>query len=261
LRPGWQGDERGRPMVPNLLDRVERTRLLLTTMNDWLPTPQGALRSDSGPAASRYVPCETCRATGWIRVRRGRLLCLVCDGQGWKRREPGEVEWDAYTGLPVEQAASLPSMAVAPRRQENDAVEEAYAWERARQSQDRHGSYKEVRIRLGQLADVHRRRHRLVVVALVDKEPVSLSPWDDTEVTLGVTWIALRMRSIRVPGWIMERSAAAEKRDSIEGLVQDGYSAGEIARRTGMTKEAVRRRIKRGNALRSGQAGIPLRAM
>jgi hypothetical protein len=247
--------------VLNLLDRVERTKLLLTTMNDWLPTPQGALRSDSGPAASRYVPCETCRRSGMVRGRGGFSLCLVCDGRGWKRREAGESEWDAYTGLPVEVAAALPSMAVASRRHEGDSAEDAYPWERARQSQDRHGSYKEVRIRLDQLGGEHRRRHRLVVVTLVDKEPVSLSPWDDTEVTLGVTWIALRMRSIRVPPWIMERSAAAEKRETIGALIADGYSAGEIARRTGMTKEAVRRRIKRGNALRSGQAGIPVRAM
>jgi DNA-directed RNA polymerase specialized sigma24 family protein len=142
----------------------------------------------------------------------------------------------------------------------NGTVDDAYPWERARASYDRHGSYKEVRIRLDQLADAHRRRHRLVVVALVDKEPVTLSPEDDTQTTLGVTWIALRMRSIRVPGWIMERSAAAERRDSIEALISDGYSAGEIARRTGMSKEAVRRRIKRGNALRSGQAGVRVSA-
>jgi DNA-directed RNA polymerase specialized sigma24 family protein len=151
-------------------------------------------------------------------------------------------------------------MPVAQRR-DSDVVDDAYPWERARKAHDRHGSYKEVRIRLDQLGDVHRRRHRLVVVVLVDKEPMSLTASAAAELDLGVTWIALRMRSVRVPPWIMERSAAAEKRETVEALIADGYSAGEIARRTGMTKESVRRRIKRVSAVRSRQAGIRVSAM
>ena len=237
----------------DLSDRVARTRLLLETLNDPYPTPQGALRSDSGPAASRYVPCETCKAQGIIRVRGGWAMCLVCDGNGWKRRESGDVPWDAYVELPVEQAVALPSMPTSRPREENG--DDGYSWERARQSHDRHGSYKEVRIRLDDLSQAHRPRYLLVRTVLVDKEPISLSPWHDTEVTLGVVWIAIRMRSIRVPAWIMERSLAAERRETVGALHSDGYSAGEIARRTGLTRMVVRRKIRALGAVHSGRAG------
>jgi hypothetical protein len=241
-----------------LPDRVERVRLLLTSLNDWLPTPQGALRPDSGPAPSRYIPCETCRATGWVKARSGLVLCLVCDGVGWKRREPGEAEWDAYLGLPLQEAASLPVVTTA-RRQVEEEREESFAWERARQSYERNGSYKEIRLRLDQLHNVHPPRHRLVTVVLVDKEPVALSPHHDTEVTLGVTWIALRMRTVRVPAWIMERSRAAEKRETVTALYSDGYSVGEIARRTGMNRKVIRRKIRGLGAIHSGAAGAAAR--
>lgn len=234
-------------MAEPLLDRVARVRILLGSMNDWLPSPQGALRSDSGPAASKYVPCETCRTTGWIRARSGRFLCLVCDGVGWKRRGAGEAEWCAYTGLPVEQAASLPVMTTSRPQLTSTTIEESYPWERAHRAYERHGSYKELRIRLDQLGDVHRPRQRLIKLVLVDKEPVALAPEYEVEMSLGVTWIALRMRSVRVPTWIMERSRAAEKRETVAALHADGYSVGEIARRTGLTRKAIRRRIHTSN--------------
>jgi hypothetical protein len=239
----------------DLSDRVARTRLLLETLNDPYPTPRGALRSDSGPAASRYVPCDTCRRQGRVRTRKGYVLCLVCDGVGWKRREAGEEEWDAYLELPVERAVELPTMGVVQVRQEPDVLEESYSWERARQTHDRHGSYKEIRIRLDDLGLVQPVRYRLVRAVLVDKEPVNLSPFDDVEMTLGVVWIALRMRSIRVPPWIMERSRSAERRETIQALHADGYSASEIARRTGLSRMVVRRRIRALGAVNSGQAG------
>jgi len=245
----------------DLSDRVARTRLLLETLNDWVPTPQGALRSDSGPAASRYVPCETCRRHGRVKVRRGYALCLACNGAGWRRREAGDVEWDAYLELPVEHAVALPTMP-ASRAAHTEPVppeKESYSWERARATHDRHGSYKEIRIRLEDLGLERPVRHRLVRTVIVDKEPVTLSPVDDVEMNLGVVWIALRMRSIRVPPWIMERSRAAERRETIQALHADGYSASEIARRTGLSRMVVRRRIRGLNGLHSSQAGTAAR--
>jgi DNA-binding CsgD family transcriptional regulator len=243
-------------MAEALLDRVARVRILLGSMNDWLPTPQGALRSDSGPATSRYVPCETCRATGWLRMRSGHTLCLVCDGTGAKRREHGDIEWDSYTGLPVAQAAALPTMPNG-RPTPEEIVDESYAWERAHASYERHGSYKEVRLRLDQLGQERPPRGRLVRLVLVDKEPVSLSPWHDVEITLGVTWIALRMRSVRVPAWLMERSRAAERRETVTALYSDGYSVGEIARRTGVSRKAIRRKIHGLVRYTHEQPGLP----
>jgi hypothetical protein len=243
-----------------LSDKVARVRLLLETLDDPYPSSQGALRSDSGPAASRYVPCETCRSNGWLKTRQGLTLCMICNGYGWRRRERADIEWDAYVGLPVAEAVTLPTMGVTPGRQEPDTREETFVWERARKAHDRHGSYKEVRLRLDDLSRAHRPRYRLVRYVLIEKEPRRMSARDDMEMTLGVVWIALRMRSVRVPPWIMERSAAAEKRDTLAALVADGYSAGEIAKRTGMTKDAVRRRMRRGG-VHSREAGIPARAI
>src|SRR5262245_22830839 len=96
--------------MPELRTRVERVRLLLATMDDPYPPPRGALRTDPGPAASRYVPCETCRASGWLHQRDGWHLCLICDGRRWKRRQD-EPQWDAYTNLPLEVAVQLPRAA------------------------------------------------------------------------------------------------------------------------------------------------------
>src|SRR5215467_4876054 len=99
---------RDRRPMSDLADRVQRVRLLLDTLDDPYPQPSTALRPDSGPAASAYVPCETCRRAGEVRVRGGWQLCLLCDGRGWRRRQAGDPEWDAYVELPVVEAAALP---------------------------------------------------------------------------------------------------------------------------------------------------------
>ena len=240
--------------VVDLQDRVARVRLLLLTLDDPYPTPRGALRSDSGPAASRYVPCETCRRQGRLRTRSGLVLCMSCDGAGWRRREAGEPEWDRYVELPVAEAVDLPTMGGGQLAQ-NSQVDDAYSWEVARSSYDRHGSYKEVRLRLDWLGIVEPFRATLVRTVLVHKEPRFLTDYDEVEMDLGVVQITLRMRSIRVPPWIMERSAASERRETIAALHADGYSAGEIARKTGMSRKAVRRRIQWLGAIHSRQAG------
>ena len=130
--------------MSDLADRVQRVRLLLDTLDDPYPQPGTALRPKSGPAPSAYVPCETCRRAGEVRVRGGWQLCLLCVGRGWRRREGGEEEWDAYIGLPVSEAAELP-VPIAPSAPAPVGVEESYAWERDRRRYDRHGCYQELR--------------------------------------------------------------------------------------------------------------------
>ena len=260
----------------DLPERVAHVRLLLLTLNDPYPTPRGVLDSDSGPAASRYVPCETCRRRGWLRVRRGWILCLVCDGEGWKRRTATEPEWDSYVEMPVEEAVTLPVMPSEPTQESvraaRTAMEEerrgnyrllAFGWERAVQAHERHGSYRELRRRLDWLREHRPRRYSLVRAVLIDQEPRALSAADLRDVELGVLALALRMRSVRVPPWIIERSAAATRRESLASLAAEGYSAGEIARRLGITKETARRRLKSlpTRTLGSAHAGIPARAM
>src|SRR5262249_50959100 len=157
--------------LSGLAEHVSRVRLLLETLNEPYPTPRGALEPDSGPAASRYVPCETCRAAGEVRVRGGWQLCLLCDGQGWRRRQRGEVEYEGYLEMPLAEAVSLPVVSPKRVRVLAEAEPDAYAWERARASYDRHGSYAVVRRGLVWLAVVHPPRHKLVQAVLVDHEP------------------------------------------------------------------------------------------
>jgi DNA-binding CsgD family transcriptional regulator len=192
------------------------------------------------------VPCETCRRTGWLRRRRGlTVVCLACDGTGWRRRQRDEAEWDSYLLLPVAEAVQLP-VEHAHRPPERPAEEEpSYGWERLRASYEARGSYREVRRRLGALGESWPRRQRLIRLVLVEAQPVQTDEHDLMEIDLGVVWIAMRMRSVRVPPWLLEHSAARDREQTIALLAADGFGAGEIARRTGISKQVVRRRLKK----------------
>lgn len=226
----------------DLADRVQRVRLLLDTLNDPYPTPHSSLEPDSGPTASRYVPCETCRRQGWVRRRKQEVLCLGCDGHGWRRRERGDVEWDAYLELPLDVAGELPREPM-PARIPPEG-EPPFLWERLQRTYDRHGSYRALRRRLDELAVDHPQRHRLVRVVLVDHEPRRLDARAALELELGVVYLALRMRSVRVPTWLWERSAAADNR-SIEQLAALGFKPGRIAQTLGISRERVKRTLRK----------------
>ena len=68
-----------------LAERVHKVRLLLVTLNDGYPTTQGSLDVPSGVAEGKRVPCDDCKRRGWIRTRQGDVLCLLCDGSGWRK--------------------------------------------------------------------------------------------------------------------------------------------------------------------------------
>jgi hypothetical protein len=224
----------------DLADRVQRVRLLLDTLNDPYPTPRGTLETDSGPTGSRYVPCETCKRQGWIRRQRSEILCLACDGRGWRRREHDDEEWDAYLEMTLADAAELPRELGRPTL----GVEDAFVWERLRRAYDRHGSYQELRRQLERLARTHPDRHGLVRAVLVDHEPRRLDERASLELELGIVTLALRMRSVRVPTWLWERSAAAENR-TIESLAATGMKPGKIALVLGVTRERVKRTLRK----------------
>lgn len=229
--------------MSDLIERTARVRLLLETINDPYPTPRSRLAPDSGPAPSRYVPCETCRRDGWVRARGGWILCLVCDGRGWKRRD-GEPAWDAYLELPLVEAADLPRESPGHKPLPPEVYEKMHTWERLVQTYDRHGSYAAVRRELDRLAYRRPRSHRLIVAVLVEHEPRVLAPVSQLALDLGVLDITLAVGKVRVPPWLIEQTAADERRDTIEVLAAAGMSAGLIARRMGMSKRAVQRRLR-----------------
>jgi hypothetical protein len=171
------------------------------------------------------------------------VLCLACDGRGWRRRQPDELEWDAYLELPVAEAVQLP-VEHGRRPLLVPDEETGYAWERAHQAYERAGSYRELRLRLDQLGEQHRRRHRLIVVVLVDQQPVDLARRDRLDLDLGVVWVTLRMRSIRVPPWLMEHEQRTTNL-TVAALAADGYRPSQIAARLGLPKETVKRTLRR----------------
>jgi hypothetical protein len=236
-----------------LVDRVHGVKLLLGSLNDPYPTPQGALRPDSGPSPSRYVPCETCRSTGRIRARGGFSVCLLCDGTGSKRRERDDAPWDAYMRLPLDEAAEIPREPEPARLPPPE--DGGYAWERAQAAHERNGSYRELRRHLDWLRQAHPRWHQLVKAVLVEHDGRELGPRAALELELGVVAVALRMRSVRVPRWL--RQPAEPPTQTVAALAARGMKAGEIARAMGMTKKAVRRQLKR---LDSRHAVVPERA-
>lgn len=239
--------------MAGLAERVQRVQLLLETLNDPYPTPRSALRSDSGPAASRYVPCETCKRSGWLRRCRDYVVCLACDGRGWRRRQHDEQEWDAYLSMPVTEAVQLP--VEAPYRPREDVGDESpYQWERLRVSYERGGSYRELRTRLAQLGTVALRRQRLIRRVLVDHEPIVLGHDDRLQLQLGVVWITLRMRSVRVPPWLMEHEQQ-QQNDLVRALAGAGFKPAAIAVRLGIEREVVKRVLRQAKQRRPAEAG------
>jgi hypothetical protein len=182
------------------------------------------------------------------------VLCLVCGGTGEKRREHGDPAWDAYMRLPLDEAVQLPQELGRRPRAAEPLEDESYAWERQRRAQDRQGSYVELRRHLEWLRLTVPSRHHLVQVILVEQQPREVTPWALLEVELGVVSLALRMRVVRVPRWLREPQKRVE---TVATLAALGLQAGEIARKLGMTKKAVRRQLK---ALDSRAAGVPVRA-
>ena len=237
----------------SLTERAQRVYLLLDTLNDPYPTPRGSIEPGSGPSPSRYVPCETCRRRGEVRARGGWTLCLVCDGIGWKRRESGEQAWDAYIGLSLDDANQL-SRAVLPSR--STSVDPPWPpWDPLRLRYDRHGSYRELRRQLDWLSLAHPRRYLLVRRILVDHEPREVDRQIGLELRLGVVMIARRMRSVKVPGWLLERGNAEQNR-TIETMAADGLAPSQIARELGLTREVVKRKLRKQNQRAKARANV-----
>jgi hypothetical protein len=237
--------------------RMARVRVLLATRNEYVPAPGSSTRSESGIAASDFVPCPDCEGTG--RTHRGRRPCLVCDGAGRRRRVGDEQPWDFYTGAPVVQhTPALRSMTqheldVSIARidalfAEREGVidHERFGWERARQQRDRSGSYRKLERLLEQLRDVDERFVR--VLSLVHDHGVR-DP--DGAEEAAVRWLAERMpRAIGVPDWVLEEEDAEVEREVLSHHGK-GLRPSDIAELVGVSRHRVDRILSRAKVERA----------
>lgn len=72
------------------MTRLERIELLISSREDYLPLPKGALRTLPGLAANARRACPECghlEHPGWIR--RGEVPCVTCGGRTQGRLKPG----------------------------------------------------------------------------------------------------------------------------------------------------------------------------
>lgn len=245
-----------------LLGKMHRIRLLLSTMDDYLPGVSGSMPEvPAGPSASRFVPCDFCLRNG--RLKDGRL-CPECRGEGWRTHRAGEKYWDRYLEEPVDEAVAptrqftgTPDRAANIRRldasieriqrvlqlKEGKLDEDMFGWERMRAAYEDAGSYRELRkclavmeVESPRLRRVLRRRYE---VNLFFKD-------DEVKEHDAIFWLAMRMPKVVVPSWVMEEEAQ-KARDTVESLAAQGFGAGTIARKLRISKKKVRRILKKIN--------------
>lgn len=243
--------------------RMGKVRLLLSTLDDYVPAAKSVdLGDEPGPAPARRVPCEACERQGWVRGR----LCLLCDGRGWRRRLNGESAWDEYLELPVaeavepqlfsgtDHAAEIRRLDASIRRIQQTLRAKAgvidrrerFGWEHAREQQERHGSYGELRVQLVRLRSTLEPAWLAVFRTHLSSIEVQLSERDRVYEDVGVDWLQREMRTLKVPPWLLEYEGG-RRRQSVAALAERGLQPGAIARRTGIPKQKVRR-ILRGMA-------------
>lgn len=232
--------------TPELKERAEKVRALLDTLNDYLPGPTTIeLGAAPGASASKYHPCTHCKRTG--RIKNGNL-CVVCFGEGWRTRRPSEVEWDRYLEMPVHEAmeyTATTNYKTTKRHIPAQSDEESFAWERAKKTYYKHGSYKELESAYWKLHKLYPEnawviRHKYMRgMPLTTQREIMLEE-------MGIIWLAANMRTVRVPPWLMENT---DRKTTIEDLAAQGHGPGYIAKRLKMSKRKVRKILKkiRGN--------------
>ncbi len=236
--------------------RERRVRALLETLNDPYELPRRE-QADAGPAPSRRVPCPACRRTGKVTSGEGIRTCLTCSGTGWRRRRPGEQEWDEYLNLPVSTAQSVVKARSKPFKLDEDIrrlsseLERLEARDDPRSDEllralprkewfDRRGSYRELRRALDVLASRSRCVYDAIHRRYLRNVPVEMSPHVEQLVAIGVTFLAREMRGeIRVPHAWRETEAEQIQRSVLE-LADRGRGHRAIARELGVPLKRVK---------------------
>jgi hypothetical protein len=129
-------------------------------------------------------------------------------------------------------------------RQDVIAKHDDEAWVRARDAQERQGSYRELRRALGRLRTVCPRL-RWAIRVVYESELNVEAPRALVLEELAVAYLAATMRGpVRVPQ-AYEESMGADRRRSIEDLLRLGWKMSRIARTLGVSVEKVKR-VRKG---------------
>lgn len=212
--------------------REETVRLLLITINDYLPTVRGSsslLAAVPGAGESLYSPCEDCGGTGRVAGYPPRCCevckagkhdhptglscrkCPVCYGEGQRKRRSKE-PYDAYTGKKVaELDAETVNARINPKRfviQTQPDFAEEEGWLRERERYWKHGSYAELYNVLDWLRDRHILRYETLMHWIYSQSDDfwhwsdrALDGIDDT-----IRLVTARMPyGIKAPGWVVRR--------------------------------------------------------
>lgn len=253
-------------------ERERRVRLLLATADAYLPGPNPSLKSESGPAPSRRVPCVMCNRSGSVArmVSRQKVIssCPACAGSGWRRRRKGDDPWDEYLNEPIrdfesrrdhervvtrgEQSRQLD--AEIAKLQRNAALRagvvdgERERWEIERQRLYREGSYGELRRCLALLGA--RSPHVWKATLIVHQgDLIACSQRTRQLADIGVAFLAQAMRGdVRVPQWVDERVRSHESRKSVEELAALGFSARRIAKTLHLSLKTVKAKLHQRDA-------------
>jgi DNA-binding CsgD family transcriptional regulator len=253
-------------------ERTRRLKLLLASLDDWVPGPRSSRSLQAAPAGeapSRRIDCPRCRGSGEQHTRRGLAACPECEGTG-------RIVVDAYTARRVLNGNGLPLPAAvrraleaeradydskAARRRRVDrvlaeiereqlhraglvAADELEPWERAKRALHAQGDYAALERELATL----RRRDQAAFVAL----------WRTYGPERGWRVIGPRMqqradaalreleRAMPDPIRVPESLLRAKTRDEeILRLTRLNCSQEEIGRRLGCSAATVSRALQR----------------
>ena len=271
-----------------MTERAQLVEHLLRGFLDWVPGPPGSrYASAPGPAPGKRRRCETCASTGRVvetkqgrrpcqtcrqhRGHHGCLLCLVCDGTGWRPRRAGETGEDEYlnpgtfgeTWTIVEDRrtrdraiAKLESLQLVREGDEGTGDRFTFALD-CRDAQYRQGSFAELEQVLHWLRDVQPQTYSLVMSRLVYQD-VDATPLRSV-LEQACELISARMpEEIRVPSHLFPDEAAraryrslrfgrteahardrAARNGDIVGKLGAGWPVGSIAAYYGLTQSWI----------------------
>ena len=215
--------------------RRERIRILLRTRND----PYGNVRAKAtpyttaGPAPGRKQRCPACDGTGKTRLRQ---KCQACDGLK-------SIAVDSYTGRVADKDDRKPQP-MTPERREAELARlqssltlsagetdpnEAYGWERAVESRNRQGSYRELERALEWLRSDDHEGWLFITWVYGSGLDVELSPYARAREASYLGKLSDLMPSkIRLPRHL-HSSLMDSKRETVRELIKKGLPLEEIS--------------------------------